>query len=98
MATGPEGHVNRTGRIPSALHDAEKVALLTRPPRRTKGSVSRRPSLYCCLVEFLQSVRSRQLTNLIAPINIGGGSQVSLTDAIRHLFEFGDRSADAASN
>src|SRR6185295_4284808 len=51
------------------------------------------------LQSFLQSVdRVGQLTNLIASIDIGCRGQVSLADAIRHLFEVGERFADAATD
>ena len=40
--------------------------------------------------------RIGQLTNIIVPIDVGGGAQISLTDTICRLFESGERSADAA--
>jgi len=67
---------------------------------RFQGSVLR-CSFYLApaLQTFLQSVdRVGQLTNLIASIDIGRSGQVSLADTIRHLFEVGERFADAATD
>jgi hypothetical protein len=51
------------------------------------------------LQSFLQPIdRSRQLTDFIVPIDVGGGVQISLIHTIRYRFEFGEWAADTASN